>query len=627
MTDVLTATSFQHGPSVTCEVTGLVIPKLLEENIEWRRRLRQSANNDIGLQKTLKQACASSMLFWLNAFGWTFLQKIVGDDGLEHMVKGMQVHVPFITWQIQDIAIKKIIHCIDTGEDILISKSRDMGASWICLSVFHWYWQFIPGTTFLEMSRNEKYVDQRGNMDSLFEKHRYLHKMQPAWLRPGIDDNLLRIRNTATGNMLVGESTNQHAGQGGRKTAVLLDEFARVREAEEIDLALSDTTSCKIYNSTPQGPTTWFSKLKKSHKCVVLEMPWFHHPLKGRDAELITAYDVEIGYTCPPGKKWISTWYGLQETLRSRRDVAQNIDMCDEQSGRMFFDVREVEEHRSKFQRVPSQVGELLYRIERQDDPDRIKILKSRKVSDIFFMQSKEGKWRLWGELIEGRFDQTHAYTMGIDISAGTSSSNSVITVFDATAKRVVAKFWSATITPYALAEEACKAGLWIGGTTHQPVLNWETNGGVGAQFTTRLKQLGYRPQYVRRNYAKRDRPKSNQRGWHSTTELKEDLLGQLRQGLKTQEFIIACQDSFDEYLGYHYDDLMRLQPGVSDVDEESGASATHGDHAIADGLAFLAKEDTWKPKEIDAIPPKGSFAFRKQKHLRRKRDKAVWNN
>lgn len=617
----------QYGPTMVCPHTGLVIPKATEANLVWRRDLRKSANRDRGLQRAIRQACASSPIFWLNAFGWTFHQFDVGMDGRQVSVTGMSTHVPFITWQIQDSVITQLQECIDNGENVLIDKSRDMGASWLCLSVFHWYWQFVPGTTFLEMSRTEKYVDVRGNMDTLFEKHRYLHRMQPAWLRPEMDDNLLRLRNERNGNLLVGESTNQHAGQGARKTAVLLDEFARVREAEEIDLALSDTTPCKIYNSTPQGPDTWFSRLKHSRACRIIELPWFAHPDKSRGAELTDRDGADIGYSCVPGKKWTSPWYRHQQDTRSKRDLASNVDMNHGQAGRTFFDAGEIEEHRRQFQRNPLLTGRLIYSLGDQRSDSRLNILRHEEVDAIRLVRGgDEGRWQFWCELIDGRPDQTHAYTIGVDISAGTGTSNSVITIYDATTNRVVAKYVNANISPYDLAEEAVKAGVWFGGMTGVAVMNWETNGGVGAQFTTRLTSIGYRVIWCRRDPTKFGKPKTSKRGWNSTPELKEDLLGVYANGLKTLEIITPCRETLDEALGYTYDDSWRLVAGSAGIDEASGASATHGDRVVSEALAFLAREDVQIKSSPPAVAPKNSLMYYRRKRNEKKRNDDAWS-
>lgn len=617
----------QHGPTMTCPDTGLVIPKGLVANLEWRRTLRKQANADLGLRKTLFQACAVSPLFWINAFGWTFHQNEITVSGKRVATQGQSSNAPFITWLCQDVVIQTLRHCIDNGENVLIDKSRDMGASWLTLTMFHWYWQFVPGTTFLEMSRNVDAVDAKGDMDSLFERHRYLYRMQPVWLRPPLVDTFMKLINERNNNALVGESTNQHAGQGGRKTAVLLDEFARVQQAEEIDLSLSDTTSCKIYNSTPQGPHTWFSRLKKSRACRVLELPWFAHPDKSRNAKLIPLEGAEIGYSCMAGMKWSSPWYEQVIVGRSKRDIAMNIDMCHGQAGRTFFDAVEIEKHRAKFEADPLHCGQLVHLLQEERSDVRLDVLKERNVKAIRFVDGGTVRpWSLWCNLIRGRPDQTHAYTLGCDISAGTGSSNSVISVYDATLQQIVAKFVSSTTSPYELAEEAVRAGIWFGGTSGTAVLNWEATGGVGAQFTTQIGKLNYNPCWHRRDITKFNKPKTKKRGWHSTPDTKADLLGLYAGGLESLDIINPCGQALDEALAYVYDDNGRLVAGAAGIDESSGASATHGDHVIADALAFIAREDVPDSQPRPQRIPKNSILYFRQQQKARNRERNPWS-
>jgi hypothetical protein len=166
------------------------------------------------------------------------------------------------------------------------STSRETWARAGCvIAPFQWRWQFRGNNTFLEVSRKQDLVDRRGDMDSLFEKHRYLLRMQPPWMRPrNIRDHICLLENLDNGSMISGESTNESVGQGGRKTAILLDEFARVKDGEAIDLATRDTSACRIFNSTPQGPGTWFTKLRNSGRVKVFTMHWSRHPEKARGA-------------------------------------------------------------------------------------------------------------------------------------------------------------------------------------------------------------------------------------------------------------------------------------------------------------------------------------------------------
>jgi hypothetical protein len=214
----------QYGEFATDPITGLQIPKTLAGNVAWRQNILAAARTSKTWRNKLRAASQASPIFWLNAFGWTFLQKKIQLDGRElAVVQGREVagvkqnpHVPFITWAVQDEAILELKDAIENGHDVLISKARDMGASWLCLAMFQWFWQFRPSTTFLELSRKEVLVDRPGDMDSLFEKHRYLTRRQPEWLRPArIKDNRLHLENGDNGSILLGKVHEQgcRAGQ------------------------------------------------------------------------------------------------------------------------------------------------------------------------------------------------------------------------------------------------------------------------------------------------------------------------------------------------------------------------------------------------------------------------------
>ena len=319
-----------------------------------------------------------------------------------------------------------------------------------------------------------------------------------------------------------------------------------------------------------------------------------------------------------------SPWYEMQQKERSAMDLAQNVDMNHKLAGRMFFPATEIEKHRVGFQEEARYAGDIEY-IGEYAESKQFHLLRNRHVEGLEFVQSRDGPFRFWGPLTHGRPDQTHSYTLGIDISAGTGSSNSIITVFDVTVARVIGKYVSAVLNPFELAKKAAQIGVWVGGVLGCALLNYEVNGGVGAQFTSQIKKVGYRPQYKRRNYAKRDRPKTNKLGWYSTPETKEDLLANYRNGLVKLDIINPCKESLDEALTYAYDDIGRLVPGMSGVDESSGAKATHGDHVIADALAFLAVEDVTTKAQAPVTIPADSFEGIRRRIGRKNSDDSAW--
>lgn len=600
--------------------TGLVIPKTLAGNLAWRKNLLGQAATSGAMRRTLKSAASSSPIFWLNAFGWTFLQKRVAADGHETSVQGAATHVPFITWKIQDEAMQEIVKSIDTGRDALIRKSRDMGASWLVLAVFHWFWQFRPATTFLELSRKQSLVDKRGDMDSLFEKHRYLLRWQPEWLRPQrVKDNLLHLENLDIGTSLEGESTNENAGQASRKTAILLDEFARVERGEAIDLATADTTSCRIFNSTPQGPTTHFTRIYRALSAGnragnIITLPWWRHPDKGKDAHVVVVDGKE---------KWTSPWYEDQVQRRSKRNIAQNLDMEHGRSGDMFFDADEIEKHKKQYEADPLAIGNIVFDEDMTEEKKVHVIRKSTHESMAFIEASSSKPWRFWIPLVDKRPFQNTRYVFAVDISNGSGASNSVVTVLDNSTNMIIAKWWDAFTSPEALAEVVAFSAIWFGGRNN-PLVIFEKNG-PGTIFGKKLMKLGYPNVYYQKIQDQKSEIETKRWGWHSSPSRKEMLLGAYREALKTNAIINPCREALDEALDYVYDDNGRIEPGTTGH-EEGGGQALHGDHVIADALCVLARESLPKSEPVDEqkLQP-GTFAYRRRQFSRGLKDKDAW--
>lgn len=613
----------QYGSMMTDPYTGLVIPKTVAANLAWRKKLVEQAKASLSIRKSLKAASAKSPIFWLNAFGWTFLQKSIKADGHEVKVSGSESHVPFITWKVQDDAILSLIDAIDNGHDATIHKARDMGASWIVVGVFQWYFQFRPSTTFLELSRKEVLVDRRGDMDSLFEKHRYLMKWQPEWLRPQrIVDNAMHLENKDIGTTIEGESTNADAGQASRKTAILLDEFARVKEGEEIDLSTADTTACRIFNSTPGGPNTHFTRVYRqmvngTRRGKIISLPWWMHPDKGRGVHVVEEEGRSV-VTSP--------WREDQKGRRSARNMAQNIDGEHGRAGDLFFDADEIERHRKAYESAPLLVGDIKLLDDNLGQEDKESIIRRKDAAAVTFVErATRSPWRFWVPLVDGRPNQATRYVFGVDISNGSGASNSVISVLDNATNMVVAKFWDSFTSPEDLAEIVAFAGLWFGGRK-LPLVIFEKNG-PGLTFGKKLiHKLKYPAIYYQEIVDQKSRDKTKKWGWHSSDSKKEILLGEYRDSIKLNRIINPCKESLDEALEYTYDDKGRIEPGHMGS-EEGGGSALHGDHVIADALLVAGRKDLpLVEREVAAVAPRGTFGWRRDQHKRKQSDQHVWS-
>ena len=113
--------------------TGLVLPKGLDENISFKTNLLAEAAHDTILQADLLAACKESLLYFVNAFVWTYHQFDINPITGER-IESPSPHVPFITWEIQDELFNEFeTRLAQAPHDVLISKCRDMGASWCCV--------------------------------------------------------------------------------------------------------------------------------------------------------------------------------------------------------------------------------------------------------------------------------------------------------------------------------------------------------------------------------------------------------------------------------------------------------------------------------------------------------------
>lgn len=131
------------------------VPKDMQDNLRYRSKALLLAKQDKKNAEEFWMMCSRDLLFYVNMFCWTYDPRI-GTGKL-----------PFITYPFQDEALLDMNEAIG-NHDLVIRKSRDMGASWMLLTVFEWRWHFHPGQSFLLVSRNEDYVDKPGNPKSLF---------------------------------------------------------------------------------------------------------------------------------------------------------------------------------------------------------------------------------------------------------------------------------------------------------------------------------------------------------------------------------------------------------------------------------------------------------------------------
>ena len=309
--------------------------------------------------------CANDIIFWIENFCWTKDPRSKPDI------------LPFICFDaFQEEYILNVQDHINIGKDLLTEKTRDMGASWMALYALQHQWLFINGSDFKLGSRKEEYVDRPGDIDTLFEKLRFNLSKMPAFLMPKDFDwakhsTYMKLVNPMNGNSMVGESMNVNFGSGGRRKAILMDEFAKVDKGVDAGAwtSTADVSPCRLPISTPLGSANKFATLAKgtTEKIDKATLHWTLHPSKAKGAYYLSSGEkISIGLTQNDRsafqlwKKGVlvrSPWYDAESTRRSKKDMAQELDIDYRSSGSPYFDMLALSLQRVWEQYQPSVMG------------------------------------------------------------------------------------------------------------------------------------------------------------------------------------------------------------------------------------------------------------------------------
>lgn len=614
-----------------------MIPAQAAENLRFRQRLHTILADSKPLQRVFLDLCRAKPQIAFKTMLWTFQPK---------REQSLHKHLPFITWPVQDECIDVIVRKIREGGDLIVDKSREMGATWIMLGCFFIEWLLNPDSTFLITSRKEEYVWKKGNPDTLFWKLEYMLKNLPNWVVPRYATSERHLENLDNGSVIDGESTNADVGAGGRRQAVLCDEFARVppNDAQMIQETLSDTTPCRIFNSTPTTRSHPFGQLRFSGNIDVITLAWWRHPYKiqgwyeSPQMDIIVIKDIDYyrarwpevfnhiepntpikysdlekqllcsatdehryadlrfiangndkadrKYWSPTGRR--SIWYDRECDRRTPRDKAINIDMDYIGAGDTVINPMTLMRQTEEFGRPPTVCGEIEY------------FYRQNKLASFRFYPNF-GRRRLqwWGELAGGRPPQTHNYVVGCDISLGAGYSNSVASVFDCNLNMKVGRWSCPNTSPTMFAEVVVALCHWVGGASTVPFLIWENNG-CGQVFGRRVIELNYPLVYRARRENTRAMQKTEQVGWHNTRESLTNLLIEYEAALEaafnksaavTFPFVNPDKQALHEAEEYVFYENGGVGP-ASCQEDEGGAKAAHGDMVIADALCCLARKE-----------------------------------
>jgi len=169
---------------------------------------------------------------------------------------GLPVNIPFILFPRQVEWVEWVLERWRNREFGVNPKSRELGVSWLAVSLASTLACFYDDMAIGFGSRKLELVDNGADPKSLFWKVRSFLEMLPAEFNGGwtakrhSTEGIIRLPHT--GATITGEG-GDNIGRGGRTTLYFVDEGAYIERPELIDASLSATTNCRIDVSSARG--------------------------------------------------------------------------------------------------------------------------------------------------------------------------------------------------------------------------------------------------------------------------------------------------------------------------------------------------------------------------------------
>jgi hypothetical protein len=600
-------------------------PEELAHNLRFRMQVLKEASRGKcrAFRQGLIELCRRSFTFWVNNFVWQFNPKKDSDEAAgpfvlwdyQHRAAFKEPGVPWPGEDEDDLHDCGLFHCIENSKSVVIQKSRELGISWFCLLIFTWYTLFHNNRTFLCVSHNEHAVDDP-SPDSLFWKIEFIIRHLPSWMARlasehgsgmPITRNSCFFGNKKRNSSITGQATTARIGVGGRATAILLDEFALVRDDKKVRERTAGTSDCRIFNSTHQGMDTQFYELTHNTPEVPrLTIHWTQHPEKKQglyrsgspvqviDKTYVFPADYKFDQSgepqggIKPGLR--SPYYDKQcVAIGSKTGIAKELDVNPSGSVAQVFDARLINELIRAHCREPFWEGEM------SRDNERL-------------AYSPGGRIKLWCNL-DNDLPPVGRYGAGVDVSLGSGSTPSCLSVASADTGEKLLEAMTSDMSAHHFAFW-CKSilMLWKDAAGQPPLLVWEKLG-IGISFSKAIIETGYRRFYYDRDETALagNRPDSVQPGFVQTPKNQLALFEDYKRALLSREFLNKSDRAMLQCLAWRYNKngYPTFAGTSAQTDDPSGARDHHGDLTVADALcskmlALLGMQAQQKPtKEL----------------------------
>jgi phage terminase large subunit len=245
--------------------------------------------------------------------------------------RGLPTTVPFVLFPRQREWINWVVARWRGQEPGLCEKSRDMGVSWLAMSLGCTLCLFHDGLAIGVGSRKSIYVDKVGEIKPLLPKGRMFMQNLPREFRGEWEAwrDAPNMRITFPNGSIISGEGGDDIGRGDRASIYFVDEAAHLERPALIEASLSQTTNCRIDMSSVKGMANPFAAKRWGGKIDVFIFDWREDPRKDQAwydkqcAELdpvVVAQEIDRDYSASvkgvviPGA-WVRSAIGAKKKL------------------------------------------------------------------------------------------------------------------------------------------------------------------------------------------------------------------------------------------------------------------------------------------------------------------------
>lgn len=243
---------------------------------EARTRLLRRIRKEPGAVPKLRAFYKANPADFISDWGCTFEPR--------NIERGLPALIPFVLFPRQVEWVGWVVDCWRNQRSGITEKTRDMGMSWLAVSLACGLCLHYDGMSIGFGSRKEEYVDKADSPKSLFWKARIFMANLPREFRggweAGRDAPHMRLRFPETDSYINGEA-GDNIGRGDRQAIYFVDEAAFLERPQLVEASLAATTNSRQDISTPNGMANPFATKRHGGKLPVFTFHWREDPRKG----------------------------------------------------------------------------------------------------------------------------------------------------------------------------------------------------------------------------------------------------------------------------------------------------------------------------------------------------------